>query len=425
MPETAVQPAEALAALSTEQGRENPYPIYDSLRTLGPVIPLGPVLVLVGYDECATALRDKRLLSTDASVQDKMLPGWRGHSSWRWLTQLMLFTNDPVHARQRRFNHGPFTPRRVIEMRPMVERIIEELIERLASLANSDAIDFMSEFAFRVPLAVQGELLGITREEQLGMRDDIADVARTMEPIHDLRVLKPGDAAMDRMAAFFEALIEKRRAAPGDDLLSAMVQANNASKVLSGEAMVANFLLLFEAGIESPTDLIGNSLRLALAYPEEAERLVSDPQQAHGFVAEVLRFDPPVHALSRMAGVDLDVAGVPVKAGTKITLLVAAANRDPRRFENPELFDPDRREAKPLTFGLGPHYCIGAALATMESEIALPRLLRRFPEIALAGMPSYREQIVMRGYDQLPVTLGEPADASARTTAEPAVAGDR
>jgi cytochrome P450 len=413
MQETASHPANALAALSSAEGKENPYPIYDGLRSLGPILPLGPMLVLVGYEECSAALRDtERFLSTDASVQDKMMPGWRDHSSWRWLTQLMLFSNDPTHARQRRFNHGPFTPRKTVAMRPMVERIIDGLIDRLDEVAGDGSpVDFMSEFAFRVPLAVQGELLGLTLEEQLGLREDIAEIAKTMEPIHDLDVLNPGDAAMDRMAAFFTDLAERRRAEPKDDLVSAMVAANDELKVkdpenaLSDEELVANFLLLFEAGIESPTDLIGNSLRLALDRPDEAAKLVDDPGHPERFVAEVLRFDPPVHALSRMAGADFEFFGVPVEAGTKVTLLVAAANRDPRTFDDPDRFDPERRASKPLTFGIGPHYCIGAALARMESEVAIPRLLKRFPKLALAGTPTYRDQIVMRGYDRLEVTL--------------------
>lgn len=406
MTDATTGPADALAELTSQRGIEDPYPIYESLRALGNVLPLGPQVVILGYEECANALRHPSMLSTDASVQDQLLPGWRDHSSWRWLTQLMLFTNNPVHARQRHFNRGVFTPRRVQGMQPMVERIIDGLINRLDELAaDGRPIDFMSQFAFLVPLAVQGELLGIPHADQMSFREDIAEIAKTMEPIHDLDVLTPGDAAMDRMAAYFAGLIEERRARPGTDLVSTMVQANDESGDLSEDEMIANFLLLFEAGIESPTDLLGNSMRIALTRPEHADRLVDDPAYATGFVAEVLRFDPPVHALSRLAGADFDFFGIPIAAGTKVTLLIAAGNRDPRRFPDPERFDPTRPDNKPLTFGLGPHYCIGASLARMESEIAIPRLLRRFPEAALAAPPSYRDQLVMRGYDQLPLSL--------------------
>ncbi|HEY9389875.1 MAG TPA: cytochrome P450 [Mycobacteriales bacterium] len=407
MTDVKMGPGETLMALFSPQGKQNPYPLYESLRALGPMLPLGPQVVLVGYQECARALRETRLLSTDAAVQDQILPGWRDHSSWRWLTRNMLFSNDPDHERFRRFFGSAFAPRRIAEFRPVVERVVDGLVDRLGELGAGGApVDFMSEFAFRLPMAVMGELLGIPDEDRMGFRNDIGDITLALEPIRDLAVLEPGDAAMDRLAEYFTDLVAKRRADPADDLVSAMVAARDASGDLTDEELVANFMLLLVAGTEAPMDLVGNAMRLAIDHPEQARTIVDDPRRAPAFIEETLRFDPAVHALNRLAAEDLEFFGLPVGAGTKVTLLIGAANRDPRRFAEPGRFDITRPNNQALTFSAGAHYCLGVALARMQGEVAFPRLLGRFPGIALAGEPSYRDQLVQRGYAHLPVTPG-------------------
>ncbi|MEU2873365.1 cytochrome P450 [Streptomyces olivoreticuli] len=408
MTTTATDPRTAMMTLLSPQGKRDPYPLYEALRAYGPLIPLGPGQLLVtGHAECARALREPALLSTDAAVQDAMMPGWRDHSSWRWLTKNMLFSNNPDHDRYRRFFGVAFTPRRIADLRPVVTERITALVERLAALgADGSPVDFMAEFAFRVPMAVMGELLGIPEEEQPGFRGAIGAITTALEPIQDLKQLVPGDAAMDELAVYFTDLVAERRVRPGTDLVSELVRLRDGSGDLGEEELVANFMLLLVAGTEAPMDLIGNALRLAVEHPEHAGRLREDPSLAPGFVEETLRFDPAAQALNRMAVRDFDFFGVPVTAGTKVTLLIAAGNRDPRQYADPGVFDPARQGNHALTLSGGAHYCLGAGLARMQAEIALPAVLSRFPGLALEGEPTFRDQLVQRGFGQLPVKCG-------------------
>ncbi|RLU87539.1 hydroxylase [Streptomyces griseocarneus] len=403
-----MDPGTAMTTLLSPQGKRDPYPLYEALRQYGPILPLGPGHLLVtGHQECARALREPALLSTDADVQDSVLPGWREHSSWRWLTKNMLFSNNPDHDRYRRFFSVAFTPRRIADLRPVVEERITALVERLAGLgADGAPVDFMAEFAFRVPMAVMGELLGIPEAEQPGFRDGIGAITTSLEPIRDLAQLLPGDAAMDEFAVYFSDLVAKRRAEPGPDIVSEMVRLRDENGALSEEELVANFMLLLVAGTEAPMDLIGNALRLALEHPGHAERLRQDPSLAPGWIEETLRFDPAAQILNRVAARDTDFFGMPVPEGGKLTLLIAAGNRDPRRYTDPGVFDPGREGNHALTLSGGAHYCLGAGLARMQAEIALPAVLRRLPGLALAGEPTFRDQIVQRGFGQLPVKCG-------------------
>lgn len=399
-------PGEALRALFSPAGKANPYPLYEALREYGPMLQLGPQLVLLGYQECARALREPSLLSTDAAVQRQLNPEVLGHSSWVWLTRNMLFSNAPDHDRLRRFFGGTLTPRSIAVMQPVIEAIVEDLLDELAEAGRAGAVDFMAEFAFRLPMAVMGELLGIPPADQRNFREVIGAITLAFEPIMDHRVLEPSDRGMDLPAEYFAGLIDRRRAVPGTDLLSTLVATRDRTGELTEQELIANFMLLLVAGTEAPMDLIGNAARLAIDHPEHGRKLSAEPERAAGFVAETLRFDPAAQALNRVAATDLDFFGMPLAAGAKVTLLVAAGNRDPRRFTEPSVFDPDRPNNQSLTFSGGAHYCLGAALATLQAEVALPRLLRRFPEMSLAGDPTYRDQLVQRGYDRLMVTLG-------------------
>lgn len=399
-------PLDVMGRLLSYEGKQNPYPLYEEMRAHGPVVAVGGTHVFVtGYEECARALRTPDLLSTDAVVQDAKLPGWREHSSWLWLTRNMLFSNDPNHERYRRFFSSAFSARSVAAFRPMVERRAHDVVRHVQDLgADGRTVDLVPEFSFRLATGVIGELLGIPDEDQPGLRELVGDITLALEPIGDMRQLLPGDAAMDRLAEYFHALVARRRVAPGTDLTSEFVRIRDAGEELTEQELVGNLMLLLVAAAEAPQDLLSNMVRLALERAEEAERLRKDPEAAAGFVDEALRFDPAVQALNRVAARDLDYFGVQVAEGTALTLLIAAGNRDPRRFDAPGVFDPRRPDNQPLTFSGGAHYCLGAALARMSAETVVSRLLTELPGMSLAGRPTFRDQIVQRGHDRLLVT---------------------
>jgi cytochrome P450 len=396
-------PLDVLARLLSFEGKQDPYPLYEEMRSHGSMVDLGSYVFATGYAECARALREPELLSTDGAVQDARLPGWREHASWRWLTKNMLFANEPDHERYRRFFTSAFSARAVLTRRPLVERLADEAVEHVAALAAvGEPVDLVPEFSFRLPMAVIGSLLGIPAADQPGMRALIGDITTALDPIGDLSELEPGDAGMERLSVYFYDLIARQRAAGDGTLTSDWLRACDADGPISEEELVANLMLLVVAATEATQDLLSNMVRLAIEYPGHGARLRDDPEAvADGFIDETLRFDPAVQVLNRVAAKDLVYFGVPVAEGTAITLLIAAANRDPRRFADPELFDPGRPDNQPLTMSGGPHFCLGAALARMSAEVGVPRLLRRFPRLALAGRPTFRDQIVQRGHDHL------------------------
>ncbi|MFD0381877.1 cytochrome P450 [Streptomyces stramineus] len=279
MSTSVMDPGTAMMTLMTPEGKRDPYPLYEALRAYGPLLRLGPDQVVVtGHAECFRALREPGLLSTDGPVQDRMMPGWREHSSWVWLTKNMLFSNSPDHERYRRFFSVAFTPRRIAELRPVVEKLITELVDRLAETgADGEPVDFMAEFAFQVPMAVVGHMLGIPKEDWPSFRGPVGAITTALEPIRDLAQLDQGDAGMDWMAEYFTDLAAKRRAEPADDMVSEMTRARDERGELSEEELIANFMLLLVAGTEAPMDLIANAVRLAVAHPEHADALREDP----------------------------------------------------------------------------------------------------------------------------------------------------
>ena len=401
-------PQEALSALVTPAGRRNPYPLYEAIREHGNLVRIKPGLtVAVGYAECNHALREQELRVQDGKSYDHIYPGWRAHSSLRGYTDSMLYRNPPDHARMRRLVSGAFTPRRVAALRPGVERMADRLLDRMADIGSGGAaVDFIAEFASRLPIAVISALLGVPEEDQGWFRAVAADITIALEGITNVAGLGPADAAMDDLAVYFTKLIDYRRRRPADDIVSELAQIHGADRDrLSHDELIGNMMLMLTAGFETTSFLLGYALHLAFTYPEHAARLRAEPDFATGYVEEVLRFEPPVQATSRWAGTAVALPGMTIPAGTKVVVILAAGNRDPRRFAHPDRFDPLRQNIQPLSFGGGGHFCLGSPLSRMEAQIALPRLLRRFPHLAPAGTPVRRDTWVGRGLDLFPVTI--------------------
>lgn len=399
-----------MGELYTEAGRADPYPLYMKLHELGPASRVAEMFFVANaYREVNAVLRNPGFGKWEAIGQ--AFPELAEHPSLTRLNQSILDANPPNHTRVRRLMSTVFTPRRTAALAPAIGRIVENLLDAMAeSGADGSAVDFMDAFAFRVPVSVICELLGIPEADRYRFRTLIQDLAIALELVNDLSLLGPADAAMLELEDYFTALVAARRADPRDDLTSALIHdADQADGRLTEEELLGNLVLLLLAGFETTTNLFGNGLAVLFDRPELAAGLRDGTVPVAGFVDEVLRFDSPVQLTSRLALVDgLDVAGMPVPKGAEVLLLLGAANHDPQRFAQPERFDPERPDNQPLSFGAGAHYCLGAALARLEAVTAFPRLLGRFPELAPAKDAGRirSDRLVLRGYQTFPVLVG-------------------
>lgn len=397
-----VGPSEALVTLFSPAGKRDPYPLYEALRELGPVVKLGSKLVLVqGYDACVAALREPGLIVTDAPVHRGT--GLIEHSSWQCFTKIMMFCNGADHDRLRAFSRWAYHPQRITGLKPLIEAKATELAERLAT-SDSATVDLVEGFSTRLTLAVTGELYGIPVSDQLALRSAIMDATTAFEPIFDLAELADGDAGMDVLVGYLTDLVANRRRRPRDDIATRMVHAADTTGTVTDDELVAGLVMFLIAGVQSPSDLVAGAIRMALARPAEF-----DAADAETFVTEVLRFDSPSQVLTRVAEHDLVLDDVPVNAGARVIMLQAAANRDPAHYDEPDVFRPHRVPSRSLSFGLGTHYCLGAQLARIQAEVGLTTLTRRFPEMALKGEPRYRDQLVQHGLARLVVRLRTPA----------------
>ncbi|MDH6134865.1 cytochrome P450 [Kitasatospora sp. MAA4] len=393
--------------LLTPAGSADPYPLYAQAHRLGTVAPIWDgMLMVVGYRTVHQLLRDPGFGVADAERRVGFDPDFAEHASSRMLSHSILEVNAPDHARMRSLIASVFTARRVAALEPAVAATVRRLLEEMAELgAGGRTVDFLDTFAFRLPVSVICELLGVPEQDRYLFRTLAADLTASLEMIVEPEETLAADAATEQLAGYFSELAAQRRAHPREDLVSALVQVADAADArLTDEELLANLVLLLVAGFETTTNLLGNGLALAFEHPWTADGLRTGKVTPAGFTDEVLRYDSPVQLTSRLPlkpGLTID--GHP--AGTGAFLLLGAANRDPARYVDPDVFDPTRTESQPLSFGGGPHFCLGAQLARLESNLALPALLARFPALTPAGDAVRRDRLVLRGYQTLPVAL--------------------
>ena len=397
---------EILTALGTSAGRADPYPLYAALHEIGDVIDIGPGgVMVVGYDAINLVLRDPGFRVSDASSFDRDFPAWRQNPAFVQGADWILNLNPPRHSRIRSLMARAFTARRIAGLEPAITRMADDLLDAMADRgADGGVVEFMHDFAYLLPITVICELIGIPEEDREGFRPVARDLAGIFE-LNDIETLPSINAAAVELLAYFTGLAARRRANPGDDLLSDLLAVSDAEDGrLTDAELLHNLTLLLVAGFETTTNLLGNGLQVILQDPPAGEAVRDGSVPPAAFVQEVLRFDSPVQLTSRI-GDGTDVSGVPVSPGTGVVTLLGAGNRDPRRFADPARFDPMRPDGGPLSFGGGAHFCIGAALARLEGAVAFPRLLGRFPKISAAAEPIRRDTLVLRGFDVLPVTV--------------------
>jgi cytochrome P450 len=381
--------------------------VEDALRAQGPVhrvvLPNGiPVWMITGYDAARTALTHPLLSKNSARLETVMIAAMEnaGHHEPRLsgMFRGMLFTDPPGHRRLRDPVTKDFSPRRIAALRPRIEQITTDLLD---ALPTNVPVDLIPEFAFELPVTVICELLGIPVSDREPFRAWTADL---MEDHPD--VVGPADAAM---GTYFSELIGTKRHTPGHDLLSALTTASAGPDGLTDDELIGTCYLLFVAGHETATNLIGNAAHATLRHPTAWRELAADASLAAGAVHETLRYDSPVRmATHRITIEPVAIQGTTIPEDQVVLVSLSAANRDPAMFPRPTEFDLHRSHTVPhLSFGHGLHYCIGAALGRMEAEVALTHLPRRFPRSMLAEKhrPKRRRSVIMNGHECLSVVL--------------------
>lgn len=320
-----------------------------------------------------------------------------------YLNTWVAFKDAPEHGRVRAVLNAVFNPRDIEALRPRIEAAVEELLDRMEGRPE---VDFIQAFAFPLPATVIMLLCGLP----LADMEDIKKWSELMKPFIGSATSSPDKYERARegtlnMAAYFRDVVRARRRNPGSDLISKLLLYRSEREALSEDEIIGTCMLFLFGGHETTTNLIGNGLRCLMRFPEQRERLLQEPSLIKSAVEEVLRFDGPTGGLVRVVKVSHAFHGFEFTAGDRVFSMVHAANHDPRRFEAPERFDIARSPNPHLTFNHGVHFCLGAPLARLEGQIAISRVLRRFPRMTPAGPVSYMDTLVMRGVREMRVRL--------------------
>lgn len=403
----------------TEEGRRDPHPRFHRLRDLAPVHRSERMRawLLTGYDDCRAVLRDPRFERRFAEMMDAVSASWRTRSSTSSFSRMMLMTDPPDHSRLRKRVARAFTPRRVQELRPRVDELVAGYLDEYEAAGGGD---FMEAVAFRLPIAVIGELLGVPDDDRSLFREPVLALTQCLEVPTTREKLDAADRAYEFCGSYFTDLIAERRAAPTDDLVGALL-SDDADDALDDDELNDMLLLLFVAGFETTTNLVGNALVSFLDQPEQYELLRARPDLAANLAPELLRHDTPLQLANRVAAEDVEVGGRVIPAGDSVLVMLGAANRDPSRFESPDVLDLTRTDVHPLTFGGGIHHCLGAALATAEIDALFRQVSSRFPTLDMAGdRPRHRDRLAFRGVATVELSVGQVSSTSPAPVRPPA-----
>ncbi len=388
----------------------NPYPHYERLRTTDPVHQTSfGSFVASRHAEASLVLRDKRFGKdyVERTIR-RYGPDIMKEPVFRSMSHWMLQQDPPDHTRLRGLVVKAFTARRVEDMRPRIQQIVDETLDRIVPQGKMDLIE---DFAFRLPVTIICDMLGIPEEHREVFYNGSRDGGRILDPVPMTPdEIKAGNATSTMAQMYFQQLFELRRTQPSDDLITQLVQAEEDGSKLSNEELTANIILLFGAGHETTVNLIGNGLLALYRNPDQLALLQANPNLITNAIEEFLRYDSSVQLTGRVALEDIeDLGGKKIPKGESVLCLLGSANHDPAVYpDRPEQLDITRPNVKPLSFGGGIHFCLGAQLARIEAEIAISTLLRRLPDLRLddAENPEWRPTFVLRGLKRLPASWG-------------------
>jgi cytochrome P450 len=395
--------------------RSNPYAVYKELRDESPVhwSEVMQLWVLTRYDDVFAVLRDHGRFSSERTRATnrfvRAMEEYRNASGPIGRTPTMLSLDPPAHTRMRNLVNKAFTPRVVERIRPHINEIADELID---GLPEAGRIDVVKDLAEPLPVIVIAEVLGIPREDRLRFKVWSNDIAGTLAgPFQAADVLDRAQRSSNELADYFREQIAIRRGAPRDDLLSAMIAAEEQGDLMSEDEMLATCILLLVAGNETTTNLIGNGMLALLQNPDQLCQLQTNASLLAPAIDEMLRYDGPVQMTSRIVLEETEFGGKQMEPGQVVLAVVGAANHDPAQFPDADNFDIGRFANRNLAFGYGIHYCLGAPLALAEAQVAIDTLLRRFPEPQTAlETPEWGASFILRGLKSLKVESKVPSE---------------
>jgi cytochrome P450 len=394
--------------------RDDPFALFAEVRQRGAVHQVTLVdghaaWLIVQHAEARAALNDHRLskdmhaaMVANAAVVSEGLPGPA-------FARHMLTVDPPDHTRLRGLVSKAFSPRRIEGLRPRIQMIVDDLLDSVAAEGADSRVDLVSRFAFPLPFTVICELLGVPEADREALGRGLTGL---LVPTSTPEQYAKAKLASDSVVAMLEQLVDVKSRAPGDDLVSGLIAARDGDERLDTRELLSTIFQLIVAGHDTTTSFIGNSVVALCRNPSQLAALRDDPELLSAALEEFLRFDAPVpHSTFRYAIEPVELGGVTIPAGAQVIISLAAANRDERVYDNPELLDIDRSGTRHLAFGHGIHHCLGAPLARLEGHIALGTLLRRFPHLRLAVSDSelrwgHGDGLVLRGLSELPVIPG-------------------
>jgi cytochrome P450 len=391
---------------------QDPYPTYARLHEEGPIhyLDVGSkwaVWSVIGHAECSSVAKDPRLSAKRAQQMLLPLPLSRQaefSELARMFSLWLIFMDPPEHTRLRKLLNKGFSPAAIEALRPQVETIVDRMLK---PLQHGSEVELMGEFANPMPVRIISEMLGVPQE----LHDTFVNWSRAIAVFRGTpdRTVEQAQAAQDALIAltdFFRQTVEERKRNKGNDLISLLIDIEEEGEVLTEEELYAQCIALLFAGHETTRNLIGNGMYTLLQYPEETAELREKPDMIRTAVEELLRYESPVQFTARVLKEDIEICGQHIPRKWSVLCMLGAANRDPKRFKEPNQLDLKRLNNQHLAFSAGPHACIGGQLARLEGQVAILNLVQRFPKMQLTGpRPEWASTFGLRGLKSLPVIL--------------------
>lgn len=396
-----------LAKPDDPQFFNDPYPYYAEMRALGPAFRWEEYdqICFPRYEEVNAILRDRRFGREITHVMSRDAAGLGPipahlESFYRFEANSLLEREPPVHTRLRALVNRAFVSRHVERLRPRIESLANALID---DFANQGSVDLLPAYAEKIPVIVIAELLGVPTD----MADQLLEWSHKMVAMYqfnrDREIEDAALSALEAFSVFLRDYVEQRRKDPRDDLISRLIEAEEGGERLSSDELIATCILLLNAGHEATVHGIGNSVKALLETGVALDAAFATPQQANNAADELLRFDAPLHVFTRYVLENMEYAGVELKQGQQIGLLLGSANRDPEKYAKPDTLDFTRGGAGHVSFGAGIHFCVGAPLARLEMAVALPVLFARLRDLHLAEPVEYADRYHFHGLKRLPL----------------------